>query len=128
VEFAVVLPILVLFMFGIVEFGLAYSARIELTNAVREGARTAALGKGACKPASPEPAGYLKACVVASTKDAASGLAPASITVEPTLCPETPVPGDRATVRATYPFSYDIPFFRSGTWTLTARGVMRCGG
>lgn len=128
VEFAVVLPILVLFVFGIVQFGLAYSARVELTNAVREGARTAAIGRSACPPASPEPATFLDDCVVASTRGAASGLQMASIDVQPTTCPATPGPADNASVRATYPMRYDIPFFRSGTWTLNAKGVMRCGG
>lgn len=107
-----VLPLLVLFVFGIVEFGRAYSARIELTAAVREGARAAALGG--------DP--------VASTRNAATGLEAGSITVTPTACPEDPSPDDNASVSASYPFDYDIPFFRSGTWTLKAKGVMRCGG
>ncbi|HEX2119622.1 MAG TPA: TadE/TadG family type IV pilus assembly protein [Acidimicrobiales bacterium] len=111
-EFAVVLPLLVLFVFGIVEFGRAYSARIELTAAVREGVRAAALGG--------DP--------VASTRNAATGLKSGSITVTPTACPDDPTPGHNATVSASYPFDYDIPFFRSGTWTLKAKGVMRCGG
>jgi Flp pilus assembly protein TadG len=112
VEFAFVLPLLVLFVFGIVEFGQAYSARIELTAAVREGARAAALGGDA----------------VVSTRNAATGLESGSIAVTPVACPVNPSPGTNATVQATYPFHYDIPLFRSGTWTLTAKGVMRCGG
>lgn len=130
VEFALILPILVLFVFGIVEFGRAYSARIQLTAAVREGARAGALGGD----------------VVAATKAGAPGLTPGLITVT-----YTPTPGSTctaassstttttvvsststtiptATVTATYPFSYTIPLFRSGTWTLSATGVMRCGG
>ena len=128
VEFAIVLPILVLFVFGIIEFGRAYSARIELTNSVREGVRTAALGRDGCPPVVPEPSNYFRDCIVSSTRSAAPGLAPSSMTVTPTLCPAAPVAGDRARVRATYPFRYDIPFFRRGTWTLSAEGVMRCGG
>jgi Flp pilus assembly protein TadG len=112
VELAIVLPLLVLFVFGIVEFGRAYSARIELTAAVREGARAVALGDDG----------------VAATKNAATGLKPASITVTPTTCPPSPAPGTNAVVDASYPFTYEIPFFRKGTWTLSARGVMRCGG
>lgn len=128
VEFAVVLPILVLFVFGIIEFGRAYSARIELTNSVREGVRTAALGRDACPPVAPEPTNFLTDCIVASTKRAAPGLTASSITVTPTVCPAAFVAGDKARVSATYPFKYDIPFFRRGTWTLSAEGVMRCGG
>ena len=121
VEFAVVLPILVLFIFGIIEFGRAYSAKIELTAAVREGARTAALAEGACGTTP------VLDCVVESTRTAASGLTADSITVTPDLCSGTPTPTN-ASVRATYPFTYDIPLFGRGTWTLNAKGVMRCGG
>lgn len=38
-EFALVLPLLVMLLLGIVTFGLAYSDHVALTNAVREGAR-----------------------------------------------------------------------------------------
>jgi len=39
VEFALVLPMLVVLMFGMVWTGLAYSDHLSVTNAVREGAR-----------------------------------------------------------------------------------------
>jgi Flp pilus assembly protein TadG len=127
VEFALILPILVLFVFGVIEFGRAYSARIQLTAAVREGARAGALGLDA----------------VAATKAGAPGLTASQINVT-----YTPTPGSfcggagptttqfnsssttlpTATVTATYPFQYDIPFFGDGTWNLSATGVMRCGG
>ena len=45
VEFALILPLLVMLVFGIIEFGRGYNAKIELTGAVREGARELALGK-----------------------------------------------------------------------------------
>ena len=44
VEFALVLPILVLFIFGIVEFGLAFYRAQGMEAAVREGGRVAAVG------------------------------------------------------------------------------------
>ena len=68
VEFALVLPVLVLFVFGIIEFGRAYNARIELTSAVREGARALALGG--------DPA-----AATTATRTAAPGLTPAKILV-----------------------------------------------
>lgn len=112
VEFALVLPLLILFTFGIIEFGRAYSAKIELTAAVREGARAAALGNDG----------------VAATKGA-TDLGSGTITVKPiTPCPDVPAATDQAVVEASYPFSYEIPFFGQGTWTLNAKGVMRCGG
>ena len=44
VEFALLLPLLVLLLFGIIEFGLAFNTRIQATNAAREGARMAVVG------------------------------------------------------------------------------------
>lgn len=43
VEFALVLPVLLLLVFGIIEFGIVYNAKITITNAAREGARKAAV-------------------------------------------------------------------------------------
>lgn len=39
VEFAIILPVLILFLFGIVEFGLLLYNQQVITNASREGAR-----------------------------------------------------------------------------------------
>ncbi|MFC2159366.1 TadE/TadG family type IV pilus assembly protein [Actinomycetota bacterium] len=43
VEFALVLPLLVVLIFGIFQFGIAYNNYIALTHAAREGARLAAV-------------------------------------------------------------------------------------
>lgn len=43
VEFALVVPILILFIFGSIEFGLAVNARTQVANAAREGVRLASL-------------------------------------------------------------------------------------
>lgn len=45
VETALVLPILLLLIFGIIEFGRIFNAYIIISNASREGARYAAVGK-----------------------------------------------------------------------------------
>jgi len=44
VELALVLPILLLMLFGIVEFGRIFNAYLVVSQAAREGARVAALG------------------------------------------------------------------------------------
>lgn len=44
VEFAIILPILIMLLFGIIQFGIAYNKYIAVTHAVREGARLAAVG------------------------------------------------------------------------------------
>ena len=45
VEFALILPILVMIVFGIFQFGIAFNNWIALTHAAREGARLAAVGQ-----------------------------------------------------------------------------------
>jgi Flp pilus assembly protein TadG len=122
IEFALVAPLLLMLLFGMVQFGRAYNAKVELTAAVREGARVLALGSGD---------------VTDTTKDAAPGLDEASITVETSTdgttwtdppSPATCVAGTKAWVQATYPFDLDIPFWRDDTITISAKGAMRCGG
>ena len=114
VEFALVLPVLVLLLFGIIEFGRGYNAKIELTGAVREGARQLALGKST-------------AAVQAAVISAAPGLTltAADVTVG-TACPGGDANGN-ATVSAQYALAYDIPLFGSGTFDIDVSGVMRCG-
>ena len=43
VEFALILPVLLLLVLGLIEFGRVYNVQISLTNAAREGARTMAI-------------------------------------------------------------------------------------
>jgi len=44
VELALILPILLLFLFGIMEFGRIFGTYLTVTNAAREGSRTAVVG------------------------------------------------------------------------------------
>lgn len=113
IELAFLLPVLLLLVFGIIYFGRAFNGKIELTGAVREGARAAALGKSDDD---------VKEVVVAAAP--ASDLAADDITVE--ACPAGDADAD-ATVTATWDLDYTIPFFGEGTWTIAAAGVMRCG-
>jgi Flp pilus assembly protein TadG len=45
VEFALVLPVFVMLVFGIFQFGIAFNNWIAITHAAREGARLAAVGQ-----------------------------------------------------------------------------------
>lgn len=111
IEFALVMPILFLLVFGIIEFGRGYHTRSSLTHAAREGVRVAALDSG-------DP--------VQVARDAAPNLEPGDITV--TVSPDPCVPGDPVTVTLNYDHDYDIPLFGTGTWSMEVDGVMRCGG
>jgi Flp pilus assembly protein TadG len=55
VEFALVLPILLLVATGITSFGLIFYHYISVTDAVRTGARTLSLGRGNTAPAPTDP-------------------------------------------------------------------------
>jgi Flp pilus assembly protein TadG len=118
VEFALVLPLLLLIVFGIIDFGRALNAQITLTEAAREGARLAALGQ-------PN--------VVSRTQAAATGLSPVSVTV--TSCPFGAGASDDASVTVSYQFTFITPIgaiaglFGGGPGsplTMTATGVMPC--
>ncbi len=111
VEAAIILPILVLFVFGIVEFGRAYNTQVTLTHAAREGVRVYALT---------QDSGEGQTAAV----NAATGLDPGDLTVNVTACDK----GDPTELTISFPFEYDIPLFGSATKTMTGKGVMRCGG
>jgi Flp pilus assembly protein TadG len=120
VEFALLLPVLLLLVFGIIDFGRALNAQITLTQAAREGARLVALG---------EPN------VVARTQAAAADLSPVTVTVTAS-CPSGAGPDADASVTTSYAFSFATPIGAiaalfggggiGGPITLTARGVMPC--
>jgi Flp pilus assembly protein TadG len=46
VEFALILPVVILLLFGIIEFGRAWNVMQVLTDAAREGARVAVVNRG----------------------------------------------------------------------------------
>jgi Flp pilus assembly protein TadG len=121
---ALVLPILLLLVFGIIDFGRLFNAQLTLSAAAREGARWAAIGQPG---------------VPARVELATAGLTPVPATTV-VACPATPVVGSNATVTANYTFTFITPLAAigelfgggssggSGTLTLTGKGVMRCGG
>jgi len=112
VEMALVLPMLIALVFGIIEFGRAYNAKLELSSAVREGARSLAIGTPLAQ-------------ITTTVSNAAAGLDPTKLTITTSGSPCAP--GGNATVTASYPFTYTIPpFFTQATTTLTASGAMRC--
>lgn len=45
VEFAIVVPVLLALLLGIIEFGFMFQAQLAVTHAAREGARMASVGK-----------------------------------------------------------------------------------
>ncbi len=64
VEFALVLPVLMLLVLGIIQFGITFNHYLTLVDAVRAGARTAAVSRQA-----PNPAAVAEAKVRAAAED-----------------------------------------------------------
>jgi Flp pilus assembly protein TadG len=122
VEVALLMPILLLLVMGIVDFGRALHAQVTLTQAAREGARVAALNQ-------PNPTGR--------TQNAATGLDPGDVGVAVTACSASSS-DDSAEVEVTYTFEFITPIggfsglFGGGGYgdpiVLSAKGVMPCEG
>ena len=114
VELALILPILVMLLVGIIEFGRAYSAQVSIQGAAREGARSLALkeSSGAVDSAVQGAAG--SAQVTSVTKAACPAVVSGATTAYATV-----------TVNATFTFS--IPFVSLGTKNMSATARMRCG-
>jgi len=118
VEFALILPLLIVLVIGIAEFGRAFQVQCTLSAAAREGVRTMALQDDQVQ-------------AKAMVRSVASSLAPAitdrQIAISPPSCPATYVPGASVRVTITYRMPFLTGFFGSGV-DLTGTGVMRCSG
>ena len=95
-EFAVVLPIVALVLFAIVQFGIAFNNYLTLTDAVRRGARTAAVSR---------QTGSGSSATVAAVQQAAADLTQSKLNVSVS---STWLPGDDVSVTATYPYSISL--------------------
>jgi Flp pilus assembly protein TadG len=97
-EFAVVLPILAFVLFAIMQFGITFNNYLSLTDAVRAGARTAAVSRTAADPVG---------TTTAKVKAAAADLNTSNVTVTVTASGGW-VAGQDVTVTATYPYSISL--------------------
>jgi hypothetical protein len=117
VEFALLLPVLMLILFGIIEFGLALHQQAILTNASREGAR---LGIVSCDLTSPNCPPDVNAKI--DTYLIGAGINPANVlrTPAPTLTGGT---GSAVIVTLTLPYTPITSFI--APISLVARTEMR---
>jgi Flp pilus assembly protein TadG len=120
VEFALLLPLLLLIVLGIIDFGRILNAQVTLTQAAREGARLVALGQ-------PN--------VQSRTQAAAAGLSPIGVSIQ-SACATGAGPGSNGVVQTSYSFTFTPGLGYlvslvggsglSGQTTLSAKGVMPC--
>jgi Flp pilus assembly protein TadG len=114
VEFALVVPILCIVLFGIFQFGALYNDYVTLTDATRVGARKAAVSRHEADPA---------AAAVTAARNSASGLTPAKLVV--TVSATGWEHGDSVTVDASYPYKINLLGVVVKTGTLKSKTVER---
>jgi Flp pilus assembly protein TadG len=95
-EFAMVIPILLAFIFFIIDCGLFGYSYVSATNAVREGARCAAVGG-------------TDAAVATRVSDTSGGLAAVPTVATNVYSPSPATVGGSVTVGATYTYNWITP-------------------
>ncbi|MBB2941250.1 Flp pilus assembly protein TadG [Actinoplanes lutulentus] len=124
IEFAIILPVLLLILFSIIDMGRMLQQQIQMTEAAREGARLGALSGTST-----------------DVKNKVQSIVGAGITLNygatPTLCTSASVAGSDAVVTITRPFQPVTPLTSMikrlsnhtiPPVTLKATGVMACVG
>jgi Flp pilus assembly protein TadG len=112
VEFAIVVSLLLVIVFGIIAFGRVYSELTVMESAAREGARAAAVRGTA-------------ADISSATTDAA---APYTLDATPTadrICDDATV-GERVTVSWVQNYEVELIMAPTVNFSRTMRGVFRC--
>lgn len=127
VETALVLPILLFVLFGLVDFGRMYNLQLKLTEAAREGARAATVGQSA--------SGRVTSFMAGTTTTTTVTYASPDGSVSYPSCPAAPTIAD-ATVTTTSTFQFITPMaalaslfrgrFNDTAFTVTGKGVMTC--
>jgi Flp pilus assembly protein TadG len=116
VEFALVLPLLILLFLGIVEFSQALQVQARLSAAAREGARVVALTSDSAK-------------AIAAVHSAVDSLdfPDSQISISPSACTAAHST-DTVTVTVTYTQPFVAGLLGKNGVELTGKAVMRCGG
>ncbi|MDH3680472.1 MAG: pilus assembly protein [Acidimicrobiia bacterium] len=114
-EFALVLPVLLLVLLGIVEYGIAFNRAQAIEAAAREGARLASISS------------TTSADVTARVNDALVGIPldnPVNVGIAPGGCAGRE--GETVTVTVTTDHDVTIPLLFSQNVTLAGEAVFRC--
>jgi Flp pilus assembly protein TadG len=122
VEFALLVPLVLLILFGVIDFGRAFNIQETLTQAAREGVRGYALGLTADPTSATQNAavGVSGITITYGTQATAGGADSAGGT-----CSSTGA--QNVWVQAQTPYTF-IPFLGLGSTTITGKAYMRCGG
>jgi Flp pilus assembly protein TadG len=113
VEFAILLPLLLMLVLGTIEFGRAYNTQITLTNAARDGVRVMAINN--------DPTGA-RTAVRNAASSVSSTIPDSNITISPAAC----TTDKQVTVTINYNLSTITGI--AGPFPMKGKGVMLCGG
>lgn len=119
VEFALILPLLLLILFGVFQFGLAWSQVQVFEGAAREGARCAAV------QAAEADAGLPVCDVRTAVLDAAGSYTPSLTNFSAGVCPPV-TDGREVTVEWDQSLELSIPFWRDVSFSRHIAGTFRC--
>lgn len=111
VEFALILPLLLLILLGIIQFGTAYNAYLTITHASREGVRLAAVGR------------YSPDEVIARAPSLDAGKVDVAASPSGGVAPY----GEPVSVTVSYPVEINIPFIPGSPFrfNLSSNATMR---
>jgi len=112
-EFALALPILVLLLFAVIQFGIVFNNYVTLTDATRAGAR-----KGAVSRQATDPTGT----TVSAVRSSAADLNQANLSV---AVSSTWLAGSDVRVSASYPYSINLFGVAVKTGVLTSTTTER---
>lgn len=109
-EFALVLPLLLLMLLGIFEFGRFYYTRLTLQHAVREAARYAVTGRTEVDPETGEPIGRANSIIQVIVRNTSNlGVDMEGITIDP---PDGGGPEEIVRVGIDFGYSFQAPLIR----------------
>jgi Flp pilus assembly protein TadG len=113
VEFAILAPVLVMLLLGIMEFGRAYNAQASLSSAAREGVRVMAISND-------------QTAARTAAKNTAVSLQPALTDANISFGALSCTPGAQITITISYNLSTMTGV--AGPFPMTGKGAMLCGG
>ena len=105
VEFALILPVLMLIVFGILNYGILLYDQAVITNAAREGARWGAINTSAAIGCSGTATGTADPCQIANSYTAANLIGFGSTVTSTTTASGSGTSGTTVTVTVSYPFT-----------------------
>ena len=114
VEFAMVIPLILVILFAVIQFGVVYNDYVTLTDATRVGARKAATSRHEVSP---------EATAETAARNSATGLDPAKVDFDVNATAWEH--GESVTVEGTYPYTINLLGFVVASGDLTSETTER---